>query len=251
MNLEVAEQNQNSFSLLGSTLKNLILSFIRNILDFLIPRECPSCRKKLLPDENIICTCCFQEIRIAAKTRLNFEYRRKLSQEKIISGIFTPFVFEKAKPLQHLIHSLKYEKRYQNGLYLGKLTGRLGSETFSNWNIDLVIPIPLHKLRKSERGYNQSEYIAKGISAVTNLPIDRKALRRKRMTLTQTKMNIVQRKQNIRNAFFVKKPLNVKGKTILLVDDVITTGSTVAECGRVLLESGALKIYAASIGIAD
>lgn len=226
-------------------------SFFGNLFDFLLPRECPSCNKKLLPDETIICTPCFNTIQPAAKIRLDYEYNRKLSHESIISGIYSPFVFEKDKALQHLIHSVKYKMRFQNGFYLGKLLGELGKTTISNWCIDFIIPVPLHRIRKAERGYNQSEYIAKGVSKITTLPIEKHVLKRKRMTATQTKMNIVERKQNIKDAFAVKNSKLIQGKTILLIDDVLTTGSTMSECGRVLLLNGALKVYAASAGIAD
>jgi len=224
--------------------------FITSLCDFLIPRECPSCGRKLLPDEIIICPPCFSSIKPATITRLNFEYKRKLSKEGIISGIFAPFVFEKDKALQHLIHSVKYERRFQNGFYLGRLTGESGRSVFQQWNIEIIVPVPLHRLRKAERGYNQSEYIAKGISKSTSIPVERNSIKRKRFTATQTKMNIVERKQNIHDAFEVKNSRSIEGKTILLVDDVMTTGSTMAECGKVLLENGAVKVYAASAGIA-
>lgn len=225
-------------------------AFITSFLDFLLPRECPSCKNKLIAEENVICTKCMSSIKAATSNRLYYEYRRKLSKDKIISGIYAPFVFEKDKALQHLIHSVKYEKRYQNGFFLGKLTGERGKELFTSWYIDIIIPVPLHRLRKADRGYNQSEYIAKGISKLTSLPVERRALKRKRITATQTKMNIVERKRNIHDAFAVKNSKLIKGKTILLVDDVMTTCSTVSECGRVLLENGAAKVYAAALGIA-
>lgn len=226
-------------------------SFIISLFDFIIPRECPSCGKKLFTEESVICNACYGSIKSAAPGRLKFEFKRKLSHEGVISGIFCPFVFEKDKALQHLIHSLKYGKRYQNGFFLGKLTGDTGKNIFREWNIDIIIPVPLHSLRKAERGYNQSEYIAKGISRITSLPYTCRALKRKRITATQTKMNIVERKQNIFDAFSVKNKKLIQGKNVLLVDDVLTTGSTVSECGRTLLKAGAAKIYAAASAIAD
>jgi len=124
-------------------------------------------------------------------------------------------------------------------------------EILDLWKIDIIIPVPLHKVKERERGYNQSFYIAKGISENNNLIIDKTSLQRVYYTTTQTKLNLLQRKSNIKNAFLVKDNNNIANKNILLVDDVVTTGSTINECARVLLENGAQKVYVSSIAIAD
>ena len=96
-----------------------------------------------------------------------------------------------------------------------------------------------------------SEFIAKGIRSVLRIPIITHSIKRKRFTETQTSLNLVERKENLNDAFTIKRKNNLKGKTILLLDDVITTGATISECGRVLLEKGAANVYAASVAIAD
>jgi ComF family protein len=106
-------------------------------------------------------------------------------------------------------------------------------------------------LKKAERGYNQSFYICKGLSRELNIPLKNHFIKRKRFTQSQTTMDFEERQKNIRNAFKIRNGLGLKGKNILLVDDVITTGSTISECGRVLLECGVNKVYAASVAIAD
>ena len=121
----------------------------------------------------------------------------------------------------------------------------------TTWNFDLIVPIPLHHLKKAERGYNQSFYIAKGVRKILNIKVSDRIVKRIKYTESQTTMNISEREENIYGAFKVKLKNSISGKNILLIDDVITTGATISECGKILLEAGANRIYAASIAIAD
>lgn len=169
----------------------------------------------------------------------------------IISDFVSQYIFEKDKELQFIIHALKYEKKFLIGKFLGENLGEEFATKFRSWNIDLVVPIPLHHLKKAERGFNQSYYIAKGISTATGIPLNARAVKRVRFTQSQTTMTLKEREENIDGAFKVRKTEKVKGKNILLVDDVMTTGATISECGRVLLEVGASRIYAATVALAD
>jgi ComF family protein len=226
-------------------------SVFSDIFDFFLPRVCPACSRKLTPEEKCICSDCYSKIASAEKERIIAEYRRKFAGKNIISGFTSLFVFEKDKELQHVIHSVKYGQRYQNGIFLGRIMGIELSVTLNEWGINLIVPVPLHSLKKAERGYNQSEYIAKGLSRETNIPLSTGILKRTRYTQSQTTMNIEQRAANMADAFKVKHPKDAAEKRILLIDDVITTGATTSECGKVLLSAGAEKIYAASVAIAD
>lgn len=183
--------------------------------------------------------------------RLENEFYRKFSSTKIISGFISLFIFEKDKALQSLIHSFKYNKRFLNAKFLGSLVGNKLGEQIKDWNINLIIPVPLHHLKKAERGYNQSEFIVKGLSRKLGIPFTTKAIKRIRYTESQTTFNQVEREKNISNAFKIKNKNKIIDKNILIVDDVITTGSTIKECGKALLGSGAKSIYACSVAIAD
>jgi len=228
-------------------LKEFIISFF----DFFLPRFCPACQGKLNPEEKYICPDCLSKIKLADEERLSAEFKRKFEQDKIISGFSSLYVFEKDKELQGIIHTLKYNQRFLTGKFLGKQTGIYLNSVFKQWRINLILPVPLHSLKKAERGYNQSLYITKGLSKELNIPFNPGILKRVRFTNSQTTMTLKERQLNVQGAFKVVHKEKIKRKNILLIDDVITTGATISECGKVLLNAGANKVYAASAAIAD
>ena len=117
---------------------------INTFFDFFIPRYCPPCRKKLKLEENCICDECLSSIERVDSVRLNLEYQRKFATTEIISGFTSLFVFEKDKALQLLIHSIKYNKRFLNANYLGTLICKNLRQEIMNWNVDIIVPVPLH-----------------------------------------------------------------------------------------------------------
>ncbi len=227
------------------------MKFIKGFFDFFIPRHCPGCNNKLMLYESSICNDCLASIKKADPEILRIEYERKFASSGIISGFTSLFVFEKDKAFQSFIHSIKYNKRFLNAKYLGKLISKDLNEQITRWNIDYISPVPLHSLRKAERGYNQSNYIATGIGKRLNIRVKKNLLKRIRYTETQTNLTLKEREENISNAFKVKHKRLIGGKTFLLVDDVITTGATIRECGKVLLDEGAVRVYACSAAIAE
>lgn len=116
--------------------------------------------------------------------------------------------------------------------------------------IDLIIPVPLHKSRRKKRGYNQSEEFAKGLSEALHVPVDTKSVLRVRDTATQTRKNRLFRWENVEHAFLVTNKSLVADKRILLVDDVITTGATLEACGKELLNNGVASLSMAGIAFA-
>lgn len=224
---------------------------LTSYIDFFIPRFCPACKNKLSESERCICEKCFITIKRANDDRLNSEFERKFTSTKIISGFTSLFVFEKDKALQSLIHSIKYNKRFLNAKFLGILISSELGEKIIEWNIDIILPIPLHHLKKAERGYNQSEFIVKGMSSKLKIPYTTRVLTRVRYTESQTAFNLMDREKNISNAFKVRNKNKIISKNVLIVDDIITTGSTIRECGKALLESGGKSVYACSVAIAN
>jgi len=219
------------------------------IFDFFLPRFCPGCNKKLSPDEKPVCSECLSIIMIADEERLKNEYKKDFSSTKIVKDFYSRYVFEIDKTLQHIIHALKYGKQFKLGVFLGEILAE-GIKT-RNWKIDLILPVPIHHLKKAERGFNQSDFIAKGLSKSLGIPYSTKLIKRTRYTESQTGLHINERAENVADAFKIKNDKKVIGKNFLLVDDVITTGATTLECGKVLVNADANSVYACSVGIAE
>ena len=148
--------------------------------------------------------------------------------------------------VQAIIHHFKYNHR----TYLAKKIATFMAEKMKSLtnvvDIDLLIPVPLHKKRLKNRGYNQSHLLCQSISSYTSIPLDVSSLIRIKNTKSQTKLNMEQRMENVAGAFQVTNRTKIVGKKILLVDDVITTGSTINACAEQLAVNGAQKIYALS-----
>jgi ComF family protein len=114
-----------------------------------------------------------------------------------------------------------------------------------------IVPVPLHPKRERERGYNQSAMFAQGLSEILNVPVLSKSLLRKTFTNTQTKKKRMERFQNVGDVFVVEQQHRIKGKHLLLVDDVLTTGATLEMCGQALLDITGTRLSLATIAIAD
>jgi ComF family protein len=149
--------------------------------------------------------------------------------------------------LRELIHRLKYGgELWLEEILTGFLFQGLEDPRLDGVEIDAVIPVPLHALRRREREFNQAEILARGLARRGNLRfLD--ALQRLRYTVTQTHFDRRRRMQNLRDAFKLRQNVSVQGKHLLLVDDVLTTGSTLDECARVLLEAGAQSVRALTV----
>ncbi len=155
--------------------------------------------------------------------------------------------------LRDLIHLLKFEGVRPAAAVLGRMLAEAISklEAPVPWSEVIVVPVPLHHAKRRQRGFNQAELIAravlKNLADPARFRLYPRALERKRETASQVGLTSHQRRVNLRGAFVVAEPQNVKDKEVLLVDDVYTTGATVSECARVLLRAGASKVYVATV----
>ena len=175
----------------------------------------------------------------------------KFLADSSVDKIDSVFLFEQDHRVRAAIHLLKYSGAERIAENLGIfIAGKIASDEKVSMS-DVIIPVPLHPARKRERGYNQSELIADSVGGALGNRVDCRLLERTRQTQTQTLFDAEGRKKNIAGAFSMKEPSGeaVKGKRILLIDDVITTGATIKECARVLKENGAAEVYAASAAI--
>ena len=156
-----------------------------------------------------------------------------------IDGIRSAVMFE--GPLRQAVHHLKYNGRWS-------LAEPLGRFMSARWQIaplpaDMIVPVPLHKTRMRERGYNQSALLARQLSCASGLPVMEEAVKRIKATALQVTLNAVEREANVRDAFQARADL-VRGQQALLVDDVCTTGATLVACSRALKQAGALSVWA-------
>jgi len=222
------------------------------LLDFLYPPVCIACNKPLPDGNQKVCNNCWKTIpRVTKYLPLYQETRAKLLSGSNISDLVSCFVFEKEGHFQHIAHALKYKEYKSIGVELGIQIG----EVLKEWNleVDILIPVPLHRIKQRERGYNQAEFIARGIESVIGKPVVSNALRRIRHTQTQTKLNIEERRKNMEYAFELTPYSSsiLPEKKCLLVDDVITTGATTNSCAQAILSAGAVRIIAASAALAQ
>ncbi len=222
---------------------------VQELTHFFYPNHCAFCQAKLLAKEVGVCLQCLYKL---PRTN-NFEEPNNIG-EVLLAGRF-PFerfasfaFFTKEGLLQSLIHELKYKNKPLIGNLLGSLYGEdlLGSEFLQS--IDVIVPVPLHPKKKVIRGYNQAETFARGISKATFIPVSVDELIRVINNPTQTKRSKTQRWENVKGIFEVKKIDVFQNKHVLLVDDVITTGSTLEACANALLQCENVKISIATIG---
>lgn len=148
--------------------------------------------------------------------------------------------------VRHVILNFKYGRQ----IHLRHLVARWLIAAFDDPRLrdrrfDAIVPVPLHRARKRERGFNQAELLAEWLSEHLSLPL-RPALERVHYTTTQTAFDRAERMQNLRGAFRLRKKADVRSLRVLLIDDVLTTGSTLSECARVMKEAGALSVHAAT-----
>jgi ComF family protein len=201
-----------------------------------------------LQENNQLCLHCINEL-----PHTNFAQYKNNPVEKIfwgripVTAAHSEFYFAKETLIQHLIHQLKYKNNTAIGFYLGEIMGKtlLHSNRFND--IDYIVPLPLYPDKEHKRGYNQAAVIANGISEVMNIPVLKGNVLRQRFTETQTRKHRTERWENVEGSFMVKDPLKLKGKKLLLTDDVITTGATLEACGSMLLNIEGVQLFIASL----
>jgi len=148
--------------------------------------------------------------------------------------------------VREVIHQFKYARQiHLRHLVARWLRAALDDERLRECNFDLMVPVPLHPTRERERGFNQASLLSELLSAQTSIRSQR-VLERVRYTTTQTALDRSERMENLHNAFRLRKNADVRGLRVLLIDDVLTTGSTLSECARVLKRAGAISVHAAT-----
>ncbi len=233
-----------------------MLKFIKEYWDSFLylfyPDLCIICNNNDREVHDTFCFDCYAQLPFTYQgTALNNDFMQHFAGKINIQHGASLFYFIKQGMVQGIIQDLKYRNKPQYGIKMGEIFGASIKEDSFFKNIDAIVPIPLYKSKEIQRGYNQSSKFAEGISKVLSIPIISNNLIRIRHTNTQTKMTREERLVNLKNAFTVKNSQLFEEKHILLVDDVLTTGTTLLECGKKILECKDSKISMATIAMGE
>ncbi len=228
---------------------NPVNKIFRSFLDTILPRACVHCKTILPLYENVLCGSCLNKIDHTTDQTLLTEFTTSFAASGI-DGFYSPFLFRQDSEIQSLIHSFKYSGLYGNAKYAGRLLAEEIIGAGLSGTFDILAPVPLHRLKKYSRGYNQSDYICKGMSEILNVPVDISGIKRIKNTKTQTMLNRHERVLNMKDAFTNHRTGRIQGARVLLVDDVKTTGATLIECAKALKAAGAAGVIAATFAIA-
>ncbi|MBN2017219.1 MAG: ComF family protein [Candidatus Cloacimonetes bacterium] len=228
------------------------MNVITSVANLLFPPMCFSCNERL-ENSTILCNNCIDQLIDLEGIRCTFCHK-EISHGFICDECKTIYPFDEVvcaymynSPIQSMIHHFKYNEFKKIGTYLGKrLADKLSHYDFTR-NTDYIIPVPLHRTKERFRGFNQAEIIAKAISKSIKIPILSDVIRRKKFTQTQTKLDHTEREKNVADAFILKDSEILKKKSILLVDDVLTTGSTMKSIALLLKENLAAHVYVCTL----
>ncbi len=232
--------------------------FWRSLLDLAFPRACASCGQPPGLDAGHLCWDCVAGLPLIAPPFCSVcgDPAEGVTEAEFVCGWCrdkTP-PFERARSavryhgaIRDLLHAFKYQGAIHLAPDLGELLEGCVRAHYSDELLDAVCFVPLYPARERERGYNQSRLLAADLARRRGLPLMPRLLSRIRPTATQTRLSAPARAENVRGAFAVADPGWVRGRRLLLVDDVMTTGSTVGECARALRAAGAWRVFVATV----
>lgn len=229
------------------------LKLFRSFLDFLTPRTCCACGRRLSVDEDVFCTSCMMQLPFT--DFLNHPYDNEMAQTfwgriRHFEKAYALMYHEPHSDSAHIVYQIKYFHKPDTGVDIGTLMGKTMKESEFLNDIDMLVPVPLTKKREHERGFNQSKMIALGINDATGLPILDDSVKRTTFKGSQTRKGRMSRAENVEDAFCLVNGDKLKGKHVLIIDDVVTTGATVCALAKQLEKIDGIRISVASIGFA-
>lgn len=206
------------------------------LADLIYPRVCEVCGKSLVQSEDYLCTACLTDFPFADQ---DFTAGENILEQFEVAyrpeQLFALFYYDKYSNYKNLIYLIKYHSYRKLGVWLGRM---LGEKMKSGCRADCIIPIPLHQKRERQRGFNQALEIARGINEILHIELMDYAVERVKNNVSQTGKNAAERLKNVENIFLLTCPEKLRGRHVLLVDDVITTGATIGSCLRVIAAAG-------------
>ncbi len=226
-----------------------MVSYFRELFNLFYPPICPGCGRVLNESEGSICLYCESELAYLNYLKDEDNPVEQLFWGKVSIERATSMVeYIEGGIAQNMIHDLKYNGNYKVGVELGFLFGQYLKRTSFFDPIDLIVPVPLHFLRLLKRGFNQAEMIAKGMNKALGIEVSHRNLVRVKSNKSQTTKSKEEREENVKDLFTLKDPEEYKGKHVLLVDDIVTTGSTLISGVEALSCSEGIRISIATIG---
>lgn len=226
----------------------MLFQRVKNLADDLLgvffPDTCRACGQPLADGERFLCLTCLGELLYSGFERIpNNPLEQRINRicPHAIEGSAL-FLFEHDNPVRPLIHRLKYGNRPDIGFELGRMMGRSLRDCPRFSDYDVLVPVPLHSKRLRKRGYNQALVLCEGISVETGIALSGTTLARTRSNKTQTSLSLLERWKNTEYLFTLADPAALAGKRVLIVDDVFTTGATLASCAETVAGAGPKKI---------
>ncbi len=229
-----------------------ISGVVGDVASLILPRTCLACGRVLLENESCICLACRYNMPLT-----NFSKHKdnpvKLLFENVlpVESATAMFWFVGGTEWQRIIHNFKYYGRWFFAQKMGEMFGEELLDSGEFEGVDLIIPIPLHYRRRLRRGYNQSEQLAIGMGRKMGIKCDFRSVCRRRFNDSQTSKSRGERWENVEEIFEVRRVEKLRGKHILLIDDVLTTGATMASCASTIVKAcdGDVRISIASLSV--
>ena len=237
--------------MLSSALLRAWQKCLRGISQLTYPSLCIACGRSMQAGQSCFCASCRHLVPTSDMySRQENEFTQRLwGRLPLLSGAAF-FYFSRHSPVQRAMHQLKYRNNPEVGRKMGMEFGRKLRETEQYKTVEAIVPVPLHPDKERARGYNQSTMFAQGIAEALSVPVLDQVLQRRQFTGTQTRKRRLERHTNVSQVFAIAKPSSIRGKHILLVDDVLTTGATLEECGTALLSVPSTRLSSVTIAIA-
>lgn len=209
------------------------------VVGLLYPRVCCVCGEGLVRGEEYLCSGCladfpFSDEDFCTQQEIGAQWEPVYRPEKL----YSLYYYNKFSPYKNLIYQVKYDSHKMLGRYLGCM---LGQKIVGKCTADCIVPVPLHPKREKARGFNQAREIACGMAEVLKIPVYDDVIYRIRNNASQTGKSANERFENVAHIFELRNPQKIKGRHVLLVDDVITTGATVGACLRALCAAGEVR----------
>ncbi len=222
----------------------------QGLMGLAFPTACLHCGGAIPNASMLLCFCCLRNADRADADDVRERIDDLPGMRSAIDGAFALWMFDKGGFLQRIHQALKYENRPRYGMWLGHALGHAFAQTLMYRPApDMIAPIPLHRMRLCERGYNQSEYLVRGIAPALEKPVATDVMVRNKATRSQTTLSRNERLDNLNGAFAIPAPERIAGRRILLVDDILTTGATAGVAASALLEAGADAVDVAALGV--